>query len=247
MRKAIVSIDILEKRKDGGRITISTGALDRDLDRVIPAGGQVENYLKNPVVQWGHNYRDPWATVGKTNSIEITTDKIEVDFDLRPAVNDADPQNIVLLLWGEEFVKSGSIGFNPNWEKAVENDEGGFDFHSWELLEWSLVPVPANQEALRNAVKALSFDEPLTPSLLAQIKAALKDDEPEAVTTVATSSDEIVHVLADDVEPEPEDEEPPEPTEEDDEPPLTDEEMERLLDAIEAWLSATYQTLGEPS
>ena len=152
-------IKIEQRTKDGGRITISTSDLDRDRDRVIPGGARIENYLKNPVVQWGHSYHEPWSTIGKTTALEITPDGITADFELRPPANENDPQNIVRLLWEGEWIRTASIGFQPL--EAVENEDGGRDFNEWELLEWSLVPVPANQAALRLAVKALD-GEPLS-------------------------------------------------------------------------------------
>lgn len=164
MRKQF-AIVVKEMRPNGGQILISTGAVDRDRDRVLPHGGRIDNYMKNPVVQWGHNYYDPWATIGRTNKIEISDEGIVADFDLRPAANEQDPQNVILLLWNGGWVNAASIGFDPTggpprsrgWE---ENDLGGRDFTEWELLEWSLVPIPANQEALRLAAKALTGDAP---------------------------------------------------------------------------------------
>ncbi len=142
-----VDISILETRKDGGRILISTPSFDRDQDRVLPLGGKIDEYLKNPIVQWGHNYFDPWATIGRTTKLEVTDQGLVAEFELRPAANDQDPQNIVLLLWGGKWVKTASIGFKPF--AAIPNERGGLDFSSWGLLEWSIVPIPANQEALR--------------------------------------------------------------------------------------------------
>jgi hypothetical protein len=146
-------IQVLEGSDNGGRILINTGALDRDRDRVLPSGMKVDNYTRNPVVQWGHNYRDPWATVGKTTWMDVTADGVVAEFVLRPAANDQDPQNIVRLLWAGGWVRTASIGFIPT--KGKQNPEGGMDFSEWELLEWSLVPIPANQDALRLAVKGI--------------------------------------------------------------------------------------------
>jgi hypothetical protein len=164
-------IEVVERRKDGGRIRINTAGLDRDRDRVLPAGARLENYQKNPVMQWGHNYRDPWATIGKANALTITPDAIDADFTLRPAANDQDPQNIIRLLWEGEWVRTSSIGFIPKTGKP--NAEGGTDFTEWELLEFSLVPIPANQDALRLAIKGLSMDNAAPP--------APADPEPKAV------------------------------------------------------------------
>ena len=158
MKKTLIAnIKILETREDGGRIRINTDAVDRDKDRVFPAGAQFDNYLKNPVVMWGHNYSDPWAVIGRTNSIEQTESYIDVDFDLRGPSSDNDPIKIINALWNDRLVNTASIGFMPLGD-FDRNELGGWDFTEWELLEWSLVPIPANQEALRLAYKACTPD-----------------------------------------------------------------------------------------
>jgi hypothetical protein len=147
------AFSVTERREDGGRIIISTGQPDRAHDRVNPTGGRIANYMSNPVVQWGHNYADPWATVGNTLSLETASEGVISDFKLRPAANDADPQNIVRLLWAGSWIKTASVGFVPL--EQVPNDLGGVDYVSWELLEWSLVPVPMNPGALALAMKGM--------------------------------------------------------------------------------------------
>ena len=180
-------IVVKEKRPDGGQIRISTGAVDRDKDRVLPSGARIDNYMKNPVVQWGHNYHDPWATIGKTNDLVIDANGITADFTLRPAANEHDPQHVIRLLWDGGWINAASIGFDPSVGESdagkswQENELGGYDFTDWDLLEWSLVPIPANQEALRLAVKALSTEdrsEPMIDSTDAPEPDA-KDTEPE--------------------------------------------------------------------
>lgn len=153
MQYKILEFKSADRRKDGGRITISTGGVDRDKDRVFPQGAKTANYLNNPVVLWGHNYYSAESLIGRSRSIEVTETGIVADFELRPAANESDPQNVVLLLWEQEFVRAASIGFLPNWEKVLPNDFGGLDFVDWELLEFSLVSVPANADALRLAAK----------------------------------------------------------------------------------------------
>lgn len=150
----VLEFTALDRRKDGGRIQISTGGVDRDKDRVFPQGAKTENYMRNPVVLWGHNYFSADSLIGRTKTLEITETGIVADFDLRPAANEADPQHVVLLLWEQEFVHASSIGFLPNWERMLPNDFGGWDFIDWELLEFSLVSVPANADALRLAAKS---------------------------------------------------------------------------------------------
>jgi hypothetical protein len=155
MHRKQFEIEVKEQREDGGQIAINTIAVDRDNDRVMPSGALIERYMGNPVVQWVHNYREPWATIGKTNDLIVNAEQIVADFTLRPAANEQDPQSIIRLLWSGGWVNAASVGFKANPELMEENDHGGYDFLEWELMEWSLVPIPANQEALRRTVKAL--------------------------------------------------------------------------------------------
>lgn len=151
--RKLFPIEVKELRPDGGTIRINTNVLDRDSDHVPPSGAQIDNYMQAPVVLWAHNYFDPWAIVGRTTGLQIGNDFIDADFTLREAANEHDPQGIVRLLWEGGWVNAASVGFRPvSWE---DNDDGGFDYPEWELVEWSLVPVGANQEALRRTMKAL--------------------------------------------------------------------------------------------
>ena len=49
---------------------VSTEVVDRDGDILLADGAEVENYAKNPIVLFGHNYRDPEAIVAKTLDIK---------------------------------------------------------------------------------------------------------------------------------------------------------------------------------
>ena len=147
MVQKLAAVEILAVEKAAGAIRITTPSLDRDRDRVMPLGGKLDAYRKNPIVQWGHQYSEPWQTIGKTTDINVTSDGIDVMFELRDPVNAMDPMHIVRQLWSERLINTASIGFRPL--EAKPNDDGGLDFTSWELFEWSLVPIPANRDAVR--------------------------------------------------------------------------------------------------
>lgn len=153
-RQKLATFEILEATKAAGAIRITTPSLDRDRDRVMPLGGILDAYRKNPIVQWGHQYNEPWQTIGRTTDISVTPDGIDVLFELRDPVNAMDPMHVVRQLWNEKLINTASIGFRPL--EAKPNDDGGLDFTSWELFEWSLVPIPANRDAVRlmSATKA---------------------------------------------------------------------------------------------
>ena len=161
--RRLFPIKVLEQRPNGGRIRITTVDPDHAQDRIFPQGGRFQNYLRNPVVQWGHNYFDPWATIGRTNSLEVDAAGITADFDLRPAANEADPQSVVLLLWNGGWVNAASVGIWPDgWLGDMAglqpNELGGRDIIAWDLLEWSLCPVPMNPQALREKNAGVGTD-----------------------------------------------------------------------------------------
>ena len=141
------------KAAEDGRMIASTPDVDRDKDRVIATGARLDNFLKNPVLMYGHNYRDPWALIGKAADLQVDAGGINFQPELREPANDSDPMTVIRALWEQKLLRACSIGFNPT--KWMENEVGGRDFVEWELLEISIVPIPANQNALRLAAKAI--------------------------------------------------------------------------------------------
>ena len=146
---------------------ISTESVDRDGDIVVASGADITNFEKNPVVLFGHRYGDPNAVVGKAESIDIVEGKgIKARWSF--ASDLSENAALVERLWAGEFLNATSIGFRileyENMEEQVEDDNGdtrtivtGWKFLEWELLEFSVVPVPANQEALRREFEELEL------------------------------------------------------------------------------------------
>ena len=150
---------------------ISTESIDRQADIVVADGGDVANWLRNPVVLFGHNYSDPERLVANGLEIEKIKGKgIRSVFQFVPWGTSIGA-DVTRRLWTGRFLNATSIGFLPDWKQVVPIDAdgneippeereptdfyfaGGRKFKKWELLEFSLVPVPANQDALRLAVR----------------------------------------------------------------------------------------------
>ena len=178
LQHKLFPVEIKEIREDGsgGRIRITTSSTDRDGDVVDSAGAVVENYMKSPTVQWAHNYRDPWAVIGKTTALELGPNYIDAEFELRPSANEADPQNVIRLLWNGGWVNAASIGFRPIEFEELPLEEGddewsrGYRFTKYEIVEWSLVPIGANQDALRRTMKSLDPDYSVLENAAAELK-----------------------------------------------------------------------------
>ena len=123
---------------------ISTAAVDRDGDTIDPKGWDLGSYTKNPVVLWAHDYSSP--PVGKAVNIKSTEHGLQADVEFLPQGLDPFADKIHDMCKAG-FLNATSVGF-----RGVEYDEAqgrkGYDFKKQELLEFSIVPVPCNPEAL---------------------------------------------------------------------------------------------------
>jgi len=138
------------------RFTISTGGIDRAGDSINPDGWRFDAFLKNPVVLWAHDAKA--LPVGKVTSITRTGDSVIADI----AFDEADPFAAQIA----DKVASGllsavSVGFRPlKWERAKSADRPfGIDFSEQELLELSIVSVPANADATVIAQKSFEGNQ----------------------------------------------------------------------------------------
>lgn len=125
---------------------ITTNAMDRSLDIVDPNGLDIANYLNNPVVLKIHDDKS-WP-IGKCTGLTRTEDGwlASVEFvpsDYPVVGQDGEFCRRALV---DGFISAVSIGF-----RALDytiNDAGGMTITESELLEFSIVPIPCNPEAL---------------------------------------------------------------------------------------------------
>jgi HK97 family phage prohead protease len=126
---------------------ISTASVDRYGDTVAVDGWKLSNFRKNPVVLWMHD--NSMLPVGKASNIRVEDGKLKARVEFTPAelvrYND-----IVFEMIKGGFLSATSVGFIPLKYAFVDDPERrfGIDFQEQELLEFSIVTVPANQEAL---------------------------------------------------------------------------------------------------
>ena len=138
------------------KVVASTGNPDRYADIVVwDKQAELDSYMANPVVQFGHNYDTP--PIGKTVALDIdqrTGDLIaEIRWDDSP---DNPLAQTVARQFREGYMSAVSVGFQPG-ESVPRNrlpkdhaayGERGSLMTAPRLLEISAVPVPANAEAL---------------------------------------------------------------------------------------------------
>lgn len=131
---------------------ISTAAADRYGDTVQVKGWDLRNYRKNPVVLFGHNSRE--LPIGRATKTWKDTDALmsQAQFMDEEVSEFADSVYRMLI---EGYLKAVSVGFRPLEYEWIKNDKdeytGGINFKKQELLEFSVVPIPANPECLIDA------------------------------------------------------------------------------------------------
>ena len=142
----LIRKQFLTTREDLGerrlQFVITTSAKDRDNDTINPQGWGFDNYLKNPVVLFAHDYTKP--AVAKTIDLRVEGDKVVAVAEF-PTPEIYDFGYTLYLLYREGFMNAVSVGFIP---LEFKQRDDGYDYIKQELLEYSLVPVPANPEAL---------------------------------------------------------------------------------------------------
>ena len=139
--------------------TISKEVVDRDGDILRASGCDLTNYLKNKVFLGFHNSRD--FPLGKTEDIWIEADRVkaivyfptveELSTNPEQASEKAKLTDFCYHCYKTGMLNAVSVGFIPlEWTETKD----GYDITKWELLEFSAVAVPANQDAIAEAVKS---------------------------------------------------------------------------------------------
>lgn len=157
--------------------TISKEVVDRDGDILRASGVDFSNYMKNPVFLSFHNSREfPlgkvtrfWVEGNEVKAIVYFPTLEELATDPNNASEKAKLVDFTYHCYKTGMLNAVSVGFIPlEW---IETDNG-YDILKWELLEFSAVAVPANQDAIAQAVK--SFGNDFAKSFITEEKSGRK-------------------------------------------------------------------------
>jgi hypothetical protein len=166
-----VSIESEYREFDDQALTIthfiSTEDEDRVGDIVRADGGDATDFMRNPVVLFGHD--DYSFPIGKCLWLKVTTKTnaqgmavkgilVKTQFeDVSGSANAPSVGRTCYELWKGGFLNASSIRLRPKKDGYIPrmDDNGnwiGIEFTKWFLFEYSIVDIPCNQEALRNAL-----------------------------------------------------------------------------------------------
>jgi HK97 family phage prohead protease len=119
---------------------VSDSTLDRTRDVMRPEGAVLDNYRQNPIVLANHDPRSPIGTAVPA----VRNGRVEALINFAPA--GASPiADTYCNLAKAGVLRAMSVGFDPI--EVEPSGKGGYNFNKWELLEVSVVSVPANPGA----------------------------------------------------------------------------------------------------
>jgi HK97 family phage prohead protease len=134
------------------RFCFSDQSVDRMGDRIMADGWDVNQFAKNPVALFAHDSSAP--PIGRASNVLVEDTRLMGDIEFMSA--DIYPfAETIFRMVQEKYLNAVSVGFLPrDYKWADEDDDGrewGIDFIQQELVEISIVPVPANANALIDA------------------------------------------------------------------------------------------------
>ena len=154
METKTLTIDSEEKEFDRNERSIthwvSKKTVDRGGDIVLPEGIKTNNYKKNPIVLFNHHPFYPiahnaWLKTKDDGKLAMTK------FSTTPFADDIYQMNV------EKVLNGWSIGFIPNkWD--FDEKSKVTTYTDIELLEYSSVSLPMNQDAVTEGLKMVKTE-----------------------------------------------------------------------------------------
>lgn len=157
-----------EDTKGGGKrmtFTIATERAALDGGVLLMSGADLRDYLRRPVVLFNHDPTEPIGTSTLTYDAKRKALVSTVTIAPDAALSDAAKRQLAFM--EHAGFGSASIGFrvtDPVWSPSREDREaygvpdGGWLGRKWTLLEWSVVNIPADGDAMMmNSAEGLAF------------------------------------------------------------------------------------------
>lgn len=148
----IRAVDVDNRTAD---FIISTDEVDRFGEVVDQNSWQLENFKKNPIVLFGHSDQKndimgtaPELTTEKDGEISRTIAKVKFADE-----GTSEGVDTVWKLVKQGILRACSIGFIPHKVHYGDEDEEPVTLSENELLEFSIVPIPANAGAVALSLK----------------------------------------------------------------------------------------------
>ena len=166
------------------RIIVITGTdetLDRDGDVISVKGWVMDNFLKNPVFLYAHDYHS--VPIGAAVKVVRRKNPDRLEFHEKfPSKGIYPFADMILELFREKILNASSVGFIPiEWEPLdKDTDPNGWNgrkFTKQELLELSACPVPSNPAAIQTDAYIKAFNGKSALEVIEELKGQVKEDD----------------------------------------------------------------------
>lgn len=162
---SVVHKEGIAARGDGREFVLSDATVDRYGDVVEPDGWDLRNFKRNPIALFAHQSAFP---IGTWADLRVDGGKLVGRLVLAAKGTSARLDELIALV-EQGILRAVSVGFRPIKQEPMDKDRpyGGQRYLRQELLETSLVSVPANPAAvalakslnLSSETMALAFGE----------------------------------------------------------------------------------------
>jgi len=182
----------------GNTVTITGLASTVQTDRVGDiikseawSNGGLDNYNKNPIILFNHNYNEP---IGKAIKLSVTEQGLEITAEISKVTSNSAYD---LIVGG--VLKTFSVGFIVKDAEYLK-ETGGLLITAAELIEVSVVSIPANAGAIFDVVKSFSdkefelYRKGLTVPTLPEV--GNKEDESSSKENKTMNPEEIAKLVA---------------------------------------------------
>lgn len=190
LEKAISNAQRKEIKGNGTfEVVATTEGIDRDGEVILVSGWDFTNFMKNPIILWGHNYYEMDAIIGAVTELIQEDARVIV----RGVFANTEEGQTARQLYDDGILKTVSVGFIPK-------ERMGNTITKAELLEVSFVSIPANPDAMSLA-KLHKMDGMMKTGTPEAAEAAKeeekKDDETHSMYVITDQDIEKYPELAD--------------------------------------------------
>lgn len=180
LTRTVIEPVVFDNATASAEFVISTDSPDRDNDIVLPDGclSLLHTYKANPVVLFDHGALIPFpiamSEIPDTKACTINVEQKRITAKAFFHCETLESSQCCRLT-EKKILRGASIGYRGiKAEQVVPGRKsGGNLFIEWELLEWSIVPIPANQDALRIALGAKWEGKALAEPIARKFKSLL--------------------------------------------------------------------------
>lgn len=168
------TIQLETKERRGNKVVALSGRVTRNTDwfsgkhfRFMPSGIRLSDYQKNPIMLWSHRAHNLSDVLGTAN-VTLENDRLIAE----PVFHgESDQSRLAQKLWDMGVLNAVSVrvGFTPDDMTKFVEGEREIVITAGELQELSIVTIPADPGAVREAALSLGIEPKRATQILMEV------------------------------------------------------------------------------